>query len=59
MRLTGHDLREADLQNALLHGADLTAPDLAGADLRDATFDRHTRWPAGFDPRAAGARSVE
>ena len=47
--LYGADLREADLRDANLRGANLY-----GADL-DAKYNADTRWPEGFDPKAAGA----
>ena len=45
----GANLAGADLARANLAGANL-----AGAYLADATADRWTRWPAGFDPEGAG-----
>jgi hypothetical protein len=33
----------------------LTLANLTHAGLRGARYDRATRWPAGFDPRAHGA----
>lgn len=72
-RLDGADLSKADLRHTDLRGASLTdtdlwRSDLRGADLRgcrgilrtnlrSARFDHSTRWPAGFDPEAAGATS--
>ena len=55
----GADLRGAEMHGAWFRSCDFTAAKLAGADLRGATYDRHTRWPEGFDPRRAGARLVE
>ena len=57
--MRGGDLRESDLREADLTGADLGEADLAGADLRGARYDRYTRWPAGFDAEARGARRVD
>ena len=54
-RLVGVDLRAADLRSARLYGADLDGARLDDADLRSARYDARTRWPTGFDPRAAGA----
>ena len=54
--LRGAALREADMQGAWLDGADLTDADLRGTELARAHYDRFTRWPAGFDPQAHGAR---
>ncbi len=62
--LGGADLRDADLRHADLRGAHLRGADLRDADLRHADLRRAdlwgadylwTRWPAGFDPDAAGA----
>jgi uncharacterized protein YjbI with pentapeptide repeats len=54
--LTGALLTSADLIDADLTGANLTGANLADANLTGATFDPFTRWPAGFDPKAHGAR---
>lgn len=58
------DLRDADLRGASLvrcglYGADLRGADLGKANLGGTVYDRRTHWPAGFDPRAAGARVEE
>lgn len=58
--LRGADLRDAnfrfvDLSGAHLEGADLIGANLDGSNLTRATYDEDTRWPAGFDPRRAGA----
>lgn len=58
--LSGADLSRAnlwgaDLSDANLEGADLGGANLIGADVRRAIYDGFTRWPDGFDPRAAGA----
>ena len=64
--LSGCDLRDADLSGASLLETDFARSDLRGADLsacrpatmvnvRNARFDRGTRWPAGLDPSAVGA----
>jgi uncharacterized protein YjbI with pentapeptide repeats len=66
------DLSGANLSGANLDGADLSGAKLGGAILHDAMYntrpiavingqgelvtDMPTRWPAGFDPRAAGAQ---
>ena len=68
--LSGSDLSDADLsrtwcngtsfRNAILREVNFFPhAALATADLRGATFDKYTRWPAGFDPLRAGARLVE
>jgi hypothetical protein len=56
-------LRSACLIRASLHGADLRGAELWGvdfqqADLTAAIADLTTRWPEGFDPEAAGVRTV-
>ena len=40
------------------NGCDWGAP-FFRADLSGLTYDRATRWPADFDPKAAGARRVK
>ena len=56
---------ETDFAGAFLTGADLTGADLTGAcliagvhrnkvRLHRATYDAGTRWPEGFNPKAAG-----
>lgn len=57
------DLRDANLErarftHAYLCGADFTGCNLSGADFKGAWYDLTTRWPDGFDPKAAGAKSV-
>lgn len=56
-------LRNACLTRASLHGADLRGAELWGVDLQEADLtaaiaDLTTRWPEGFDPEAAGVRTV-
>ena len=61
--LSRSDLSDADLGDADLSGCDLSRSDLSGADLSDADLRDAdlsgarwctcTRWPAGFDARAA------
>lgn len=63
------DLRDADLRNSDLAVVDLRGADLRGADLRwkeandiqfdHASYDSRTKWPKGFDPKAAGAILVD
>lgn len=62
--LRGAELREANLEHAKLTGAYLCGADFTGcnlkdADLKGAWYDLTTRWPDGFDPKGAGAKSVE
>jgi uncharacterized protein YjbI with pentapeptide repeats len=53
--LTRAQLLEVDLRDALLHGADLASTSgLETVQWRGARADRSTRWPGGFDARAAG-----
>jgi hypothetical protein len=53
--LAGVDLRGANLRNADLQYTDLRGARLQGADLRGAQYNSKTHWPAGFDPKKAGA----
>jgi hypothetical protein len=63
--LTRAQLGGANLSGARLDGANLTRADLRGANLEDASldgavltgaeYDENTSWPAGFDPKMAGA----
>ena len=53
--LGGANLRDAYLRDANLRGANLCGANLRGANLRDATYSQLTLWPAGFDPKVAGA----
>ena len=55
-RLRRAHLRGANLEGAQLQRADLTDALLDGANLQGVVFDAETIWPAGFDPRSAGAR---
>ena len=62
--LSGAKLNGAKLYGAYLNRAWLTGADLRGADLRDidltgAKYSANTKWPEGFDPKAAGAVLVE
>jgi hypothetical protein len=72
-RLAGADLRGADvrgtslqhaelagahLEQSLLCGTEFQDADLRGAHLAGARVSADTRWPAGFDWKAAGARLV-
>jgi hypothetical protein len=72
-RLAGADLRGADvrgtslqhaqlagthLERALLCGTQFEGADLRGVHLTGARVSAETRWPPGFDWRAAGARLV-
>jgi uncharacterized protein YjbI with pentapeptide repeats len=62
--LRGADLRGADLKGAIIKGADLSGLDLSGLNLSDSdltgvnlegvTTDAETKWPKGFDTKAAG-----
>jgi hypothetical protein len=45
----GCDLRGANLRDVRLRDCGFAGADLTDADLTGATFDRGTRWPAGFD----------
>jgi uncharacterized protein YjbI with pentapeptide repeats len=47
-------LQEADLRGTVLIGVDLSNVILTGA-----IYDRHTRWPLGFDPQRHGAVRID
>jgi uncharacterized protein YjbI with pentapeptide repeats len=58
--LHGGNLYGADLRGAMLDQADLTKANLTDANLTNVQlsrtrYDRHTRWPEGFDPNEYGA----
>jgi uncharacterized protein YjbI with pentapeptide repeats len=53
--LQGANLSDASLESANLSAANLSGADLVNANLHEAKYDRHTQWPEGFDPVAAGA----
>jgi hypothetical protein len=66
--LRGANLRKAEAKNTTFHDADLRGADLRGADLSSADLDGarleaaiasgQTRWPAAFDPDAAGVTAA-
>jgi len=53
--LIGTDFSGSDMSGDNLCGADLTEAILFEVDLINATYNAATKWPAGFDPVAAGA----
>jgi hypothetical protein len=57
-RLNGVQLRGASLRGASVQGCDFNSAKLDKTDLTGARYDGRTRWPAGFDPEAAGAVST-
>jgi len=62
--MRGAHLLGADLSGARLHLADLSGADLSGANISEAKlsvakYTDSTKWPKGFDYRAAGAELVE
>ncbi len=58
-KLNHADLRTADLRGANLWAVSLTKADLSEAFLILAKYNSLTKWPDGFDPRAAGAILVD
>ncbi|SVB41131.1 uncharacterized protein METZ01_LOCUS193985, partial [marine metagenome] len=52
--LEGADLNGVNLEGANLSDAYLNGANLEGADLTSTFADKDTRWPEGFDPKAAG-----
>jgi Pentapeptide repeats (8 copies) len=57
--LSGARLQGADLSLADVQGADLSGARLVGANLEGAVYDARTKWPSGFDAKAAGAVNEE
>ena len=67
--LMGANLRGANLARAMLYNSRFIGADVSGADLREAKlgnaefnltkYDDATKWPAGFDPVAAGAKKID
>jgi hypothetical protein len=54
--LTRVDLCDCSLWEARLNGADLTRCYAERVEPGGSCYDRFTRWPVGFDPKAHGAR---
>ena len=52
--LNGANLGGADLRESSLIRANLEGAALKWADLTSTFADKDTRWPEGFDPKAAG-----
>jgi uncharacterized protein YjbI with pentapeptide repeats len=52
-------LEGADLSGVYLGQANLSDANLTGTNLLAAYYDADTKWPADFDPEAAGARLVD
>ena len=57
--LAGVDLSGADLNYDDLSGADLSGANLREANLGEAEYNKNTKFPEGFDPKAAGMVLVE
>ncbi|MCB0132353.1 MAG: pentapeptide repeat-containing protein [Caldilineaceae bacterium] len=56
--LTDADLTAADLSSAHVGWANLTGATLTDATLTGVYYNDATRWPAGFEPDAAGCRRL-
>ncbi len=56
--LGGANLGGANLSRARLIGANLSEANLRGADLSRATANSKTKFPDGFDAKAAGVRFI-
>ncbi len=59
VHLEGAVLTGANLASANLLWTDFSGARLDMADLRGATYNKHTVWPEGFDPEAAGAVKID
>lgn len=57
--LQGADLTQANLRHANLSWADFSQAKLAGVDLQEATYNRETKWPAGFSAAKAGCILID
>ena len=53
-KLRGANLQGVKLEGAYLQGADLQGVDLQVADLQKAKYNKQTKFPQGFDRKAAG-----
>jgi Pentapeptide repeats (8 copies)/NACHT domain len=56
--LSGTDLSGTNLKGLDLRDINLHDTNLFGADLHNATYNKLTTWPKGFDPVKAGAKLV-
>jgi hypothetical protein len=59
VNLAGARLWSANLTGAKLLAAELYGADLERANLAGAVYNVHTKWPDGFDPKAAGAINMD
>jgi hypothetical protein len=59
VNLWGANLVDANLRQVHLERANLDEANLARANFDGAWYDASTTWPDEFDPRGAGARSIE
>jgi len=57
--LKGATMVRTNLEGACLNAANLENTRLGTTNLKDATYNSLTKWPKGFDPKAAGAILVE
>jgi hypothetical protein len=57
--LNGANLSGANLSDANLEKANLFESSLEKANLNGAIYNKNTKWPDGFNPKAAGARLVQ
>ncbi len=58
VNLSGANLTGVNMRSARLANANLTAAVLSDVNLDGATYSQDTRWPTGFNPKAAGAIEV-
>lgn len=57
--LDGTDFSNARFSNSPLSNLDLSKTNMSGAQLPGVIYTCDTKWPEGFDPAAAGARTQE
>ena len=58
-RLSGANLREANLSRTNLNGAILIDADLSGVNLNGVTYDDKTVFPGGFDPPSSSVKEAD
>lgn len=55
MDFSGADFTDSSISRGLFQSTDFSKAKLSGISLKGIIYDCQTRWPEGFDPKAAGA----
>lgn len=55
----GAQLKNSIWNDTKFINVDFTGADLSGLSLNNSSYDSKTKWPAGFDPTAAGMQKIE